>query len=313
MFVTFDNYTADTAGSFLIQQLTKYDWTTNNPLVNITWDRDVDRRGDITIVDDFAAYTLDLIASGGNISPGGKSWTGKQSTAVAGPSVDVAPILNPVHQWAQLPAWSMRELYQSQFLGRPIDTKKLDAVKLKFEMDTDEMVYIGDTEVGATGLSNDPRVTVTNAAFTFAGGTPDQVLAVINTMLQAAQTASGFAVTPTKILIPYTRLSQIVSRLISTAGSQSIWRYLRQNTISFAVNGRELEVEGVKWLETAGVGGVTRAIVYTQDPKYVQFPRVELMQLPIQARGFDQILPVMGALGVLEIRYPETFLYVDGI
>lgn len=311
--LTFDQYTADTAGSFLLQQLTKYDWTSNDPLVDITWDRDVPRRGDITVVDDFAAYTINLIASGGNLSPGGKSWTGKQSTAITGPSVDIAPIINPVHQWAQFPSWSMRELYQSQFLGRPIDMAKLDTVRLKFEMDSDEQVYIGDTEVGCTGLSNDPRVTVTNAAFTFAAGTPDQVLAVINTALSAAQTAAGYAKTPTKALIPYTRLAQLVSRLISTAGSQSIWRYLRQNTIAYAVNGREFEIEGVKWLETAGVGGITRMIVYTDDKKFVQFPRVELMQLPIQPRGLDQILPVMGALGVVEIRYPETVLYVDGV
>lgn len=311
--ITFDQYTADTAGSFLIQQLTKYDWTTNDPLVNITWDRDVPRRGDVTIVDDFAAYILNLVASGGNISPGGKSWSGKQSTAIAGPAVDVAPIINPVHQWAQLPAWSMRELYQSQFLGRPLDMAKLDAVRLKFEMDSDEQVYIGDTEVGATGLANDPRVTVTNAAFTFAGGTPDQVLAVINTALQAAQAASGFARTPTKIIIPYTRLSQLVSRRVGDAASNSIWWYLSRNSIAMAVNGRILEIVGVKWLETAGVGGTTRMIVYTDDKKFVQFPRVELMQLPIQPRGFDQILPIMGALGVVEIRYPETVLYVDGV
>ena len=40
-------YTMDTAGSFLINQLTKYDWTVNDPLVNITWDRDVPRRGSL--------------------------------------------------------------------------------------------------------------------------------------------------------------------------------------------------------------------------------------------------------------------------
>ena len=311
--LTFDQYTADAAGIFLIQQLTKYDWTVNDPLVDITWDRDIERRTDISIVDDYAAYTLSMAATPGNISPGGKSWTGKQSTAIAGPAVDIAPVIVPVHQWAEFPAWSMRELWQSQYLGRPRDTAKLDAVRLKFEMDTDEMVYVGDTEVGAFGLANNPAVTVTNAAFSFAAGTPDQVLAVVNLALSTTQQASVFARTPTKILIPYTRFSQLVSRLISTAGTMSIWRFVRENSISLAVNGRPLEIEGVKWLETAGVGGTTRMIVYTQDKKFIQFPRVELIQLPVQPRGMDQILPVMGALGQLEIRYPETVLYVDGV
>lgn len=311
--LTFDQYTPDAAGSFLIQQLTKYDWTINDPLVDITWDRDVPRRSDITIVDDYAAYTQSNMASPGNISPGGKSWVGKQTTAVAGPSVDIAPIVLPIHRWGQFPSWSMFELWQSQYLGRPIDTAKLDAVKLKFEMDTDEQVYVGDLETGTTGLANDPRVTVTNAAFSFAAGTPDQVLAVVNLALSQSQAASGFARTPVKILIPYTRMTSLVGRLVSTAGNTSIWRFLRENTISLANNGRPLEIEGVKWLEDAGVGGITRMVVYTDDRKFVQFPRVELINLPVQNRGFDQILPVAGALGVVEVRYPETMLYVDGV
>lgn len=310
--ITFDQYTPDAAGSFLLAQLTKYDWTQNDPLVDITWDRDVRRRTDVTITDDFAAYAMNMYASGGNLSPGGKSWTGKQSTAIAGPAVDIAPIINPVHQWAQFPAWSMRELWQSQFLGRPIDTAKLDVVRQKFEMDTDEQVYVGDTEVACTGIANDPRVTVVNAAFTAAAGTGDQVAGVVNTILLAAQTAAGYARTPTKIILPYSRISQLVSRRIGDAASNSILTYLQTNTIAYANNGRPLILAGSKWLETAGVSGVPRAIVYTDDKKFVQFPRVELMQLPVQARGLDQIVPVMGALGVVEVRYPETMLYVDG-
>lgn len=310
--ITFEQYTADAAGSFLLQQLTKYDWTNNDPLVSVTWDRDVKRRTDVTVVDDYAAYTQNNFASPGNITPGGKSWTGKQSTAIAGPAVDVAPIINPVHQWAQFPSWSMRELWQSQFLGKPIDTAKLDVVRLKFEMDTDEMVYVGDTEVAATGLVNDPRVAVSNAAFTAAAGTPDQILQVFNTSLQAVQTSSGYSLAPTKVLMPFTRMNQIVARLISTAGSQSILNYLSENTISYKVNGRPLEIVGVKWLETAGVSGASRMVFYNDDKRFIQFPRVELMQLPVQPRGLDQILPTMGALGVVEVRYPETMAYIDG-
>jgi hypothetical protein len=311
--ITYDEYTVDAAGIFLTQQLTKYDWTTNDPLYSVTWDRDVRRRTDVTIVDDYAAYTLSNFAHVGGINPGGKNWTGKQSTAVPGPAVDIAPVINPVHQWASLPSWSMRELYQSQFLNRPIDTAKLDVVRQKFEMDSDEQVYIGDGEVACTGLLNDPRVVVTNAAFTFAAGTPDQVLAVLNTALSAVQTATGYALAPTKIILPFTRLNTLISRRLGDNVGMSILTYLEENNISAKTNGRPLEIVGTKWADTAGVGGVTRMCVYYDDKRFVQFPRVELMQLPVQPRGFDQILPVMGALGVVEVRYPETMLYVDGV
>jgi len=316
--ITFDQYTPDAAGIFLTQQLTKYDWTANDPLVEITWDRDVPRRLDVTITDDYAAYILNNVASVGNISPGGKSWTGKNSTAIAGPAIDVAPIINPVHQWAEFPSWSMRELWQSQFLGRPLDTAKLDAVALKFEMDTDEMVYVGDTDVNVTGLVNNAAVATTPAAGSgtaryFVNKTPDQILVDFNTLLTLVQTNSGYAATPTKVLMPYEILSILVSRLIGTSGSINILEFIKLFSISKANNGVPLMIEGVKWLRAAGAGGSDRMIAYTPNRKYLQFPRVELQRLAIQNRGLDQILPTMGALGVVETRYPETIAYMDYI
>ena len=316
--ITFDQYTPDAAGVFLTQQLTKYDWTANDPLVVTTWDRDVPRRLDVAITDDYAAYILNNYAVPGNLSPGGKSWVGRESTAVAGPAIDVANVINPLYPWGQFPSWNMRELWQSQFLGRPLDTAKLAVMMQKFEMDTDEQVYVGDTELGITGLTNNAGVTAISAsgsgsARNWVNKTADQILVDFNTLLSTAQTNSGYAAYPTKVLMPYEILNALVARLISTAGSDSILTFLNRNNVSMKNNGQELEIVGVKWLLGAGAGGSNRIMAYTDNRKYVQFPRVELQRLAIQNRGFDQILPTMGLLGVVELRYPETVCYMDNV
>jgi hypothetical protein len=313
--LTFDQYTPDAAGVFLTQQLTKYDWTANDPLVVTTWDRDVPRRLDVAITDDYAAYILNNYAVPGNLSPGGKSWLGRQSTAVAGPAIDVAPIINQLNPWGQMPAWNMRELWQSQFLGRPLDTAKLDVMTQKFEMDTDEQVYIGDVELGLTGLINNTGVSAinTSGSAVWSGKTADQILADFNTLLSTAQTNSGYAAYPTKVLMPYEILNGLTARLVSTAGSDSILTFLSKNNASMKNNGQPVDIVGVKWLLGAGASASNRIVAYTDARKYIQFPRVELQRLAIQNRGFDQILPVMGLLGVVEVRYPETVLYMDHV
>ena len=316
--ITFDQYTPDAAGIFLTQQLTKYDWTANDPLVKITWDRDVPRRLDVAITDDYAAYILNNYAVPGTLTPGGKSWVGKNSTAVSGPALDVAPVLNPLNAWGEFPSWSMRELWQSQFLGRPLDTSKLDVMMLKFEMDTDEQVYTGDTTLGLTGLFNNTSVQTISAsgsgsARNFINKTPTQILADFNTLLSLVQTNSGYAATPSRVLMPYEIMNILTSELISSAGSDSILTFLSRNSVSLQNNGKPLEIEGVKWALGAGSGGSNRMMAYTPARKYIQFPRVELQRLAIQNRGFDQILPTIGMLGVVEFRYPETVAYMDNI
>lgn len=320
--ITFDQYTADAGGIFLMNQLEKYDPTINAPLIATTWGRDIDLRTDVSIIDEYASYNLTNFASVGGITPGGKSWAAKQTTALAGPALDITKPVNPLHLWAEMPSWSLIELYQSQYLGRPIDTAKIDVVMEKWEMDTDEQVYIGDTGFNVPGLFNSPLVTpiaaktVNNGAGNttlWAGKTPQQALDDVNTLLLSVQVASGYTNVPTHLRLPAGALSFLTSTLVSAAGTVSIATFLAQNSIATVVNGKPLDIAFVKWLDGLGAGGTNRMVAYTKSPKFVQFPRSVLMPGQLQNRGMDQMIPYMGKLGVVELRYPETVGYMDGI
>ncbi|WP_439291738.1 MULTISPECIES: DUF2184 domain-containing protein [Rahnella] len=312
--ITFDQATVDGSGAFLIGELERLDQTLNLPLVGYTWSRDIQLREDVSIADTISSWTnTSFAAAGTGANPNGKNWIGQDSTAIAGVNVDINKSGNPVNLWGMELGWTVIELQAAQQVGRPIDTQKYDGMSLKWNMDTDEQVYVGDTSLGLSGLVNMPGVALNNAAKTWAVSTPDEIRQSINSVLDAAWAASGYSVVPQDLLIPPEQFSLLASTIVSSAGNQSLLTYLQTNTITYHQNGIPLNIRAVKWLKGRGVGAKDRMVAYTNDKKYVRFPLVPLQSIPVQYRGIYQIVTYYGKLGAVEPVYKETLSYVDGI
>ena len=324
--LTFDRRTIDSTGAFLIGELERLDQTIHEPLVNYTWARDIDLRADVTMGDEFSSYTNSTFAAPGGIIPAGKAWIGKDTNAIPEAGVDMGKVANRLHLWAMALSYTIPELESSVQVGRPIDMQKYDVIKLKHQMDIDEQVYIGDSTLGVTGLVNSTLVTPTNAGTAgstsptgnssstlWRDKTPAALLADLNAALYAAYNASGFAVMPTELRLPPLQYSYLASTIVSNAGNMSVLGYLRDNTITNAVAGRALNIQPLKWLVGAGAGGTDRMLVYTKDYNRVRFPLVPLQRTPLENRSIFQITTYFGRLGQVEIVYPETIGYVDGI
>lgn len=311
--LTFDQATVDGTGVFLVGELERLDQELNMPLVGYTWSRDVQLREDVSIADDISSFTNSTFAAAGTPNPNGKNWIGKDSTAIAGPSVDIAKTGFPLTLWGMELGWTVVELAAAAKVGRPIDTQKYDAMQLKWNMDTDEQVYKGDSQLGVRGLTNYLGAALTNAAKAWAVSTPDEIRASINKVLSDAWAATGYTLVPRDLLLPPEQFALLSSIIVSSAGNQSLLSYLRENTIAYHQNGVPLNIRAVKWLKGAGVGGTDRMVAYTNDKKYVRFPMVPLLSVPIQYRGIYQLTTYYGKLGAVESPYPETMAYVDGI
>lgn len=318
--MTYDQATIDSAGSFLVGELERLDPTINEPLVNMTWSRDIDLREDISVADEVASFTNSSFAAVGGISPNGKAWVGKDTNAIASLALDIGKTPQPLHLWAMEASWTVPELMSAQQLGRPIDTQKFDALTLKHNMDTDEQVYIGDTVLNVPGLLNassliTPGNVVNGAASSplWANKTPAEILKDVNTLLNSVWAASGWAQVPLDLRLPPVQFGYIASQTISSAGNVSILTYLQQNSITNAVAGRPLNIQPIKWLTGRGALGVDRMVAYTKDPKYIRFPKVPLQRTPLEYRSLYQITTYWGRLGQVEFRYPETVGYADGI
>lgn len=310
---TFDQATIDSSGAFLVHELERLDQTLNLPLTSQTWSRDIQLREDVSIADEISSFTNTTFAAAGTPNANGKNWISPLATAIAGINVDIEKKGFPLELWGMELGWTVIELNAAAQVGRPIDTQKYDGMQLKWNMDTDEQVYIGDSAKGAKGLLNLVQVTPTNATKTWANSTADEIRASINKVLSNAWARSAYSKVPEDLLIPPEQYSFIASTIVSSAGNQSLLTYLETNTIAYHQNGKPLNIRPVKWMKGRGVGGTDRMVAYTNDKKFVRFPMVPLQSVPIQYRGLYQLVTYYGKLGAVEPVYPETLNYMDGI
>lgn len=308
--------TIDSAGAFLVGELERLDQTLNMPLVDVTWGRDIDLRSDVSIADELSSFTNSDFAAAGGASPNGKSWIGKDSNAIAGVALDIKKTAQPLNLWGMEVGWTIPELESAQRLGRPVDSQKVDGMELKRQMDIDEMVYIGDPVVGATGLINNTGVDLANATsglWTNPATTPDAILAEVNAILTRAWKNSGYKMAPRRLGLPPVQFGALVSRKVSDAGNISVLEYVKLNCISMAKNGVPLEIVPVKWLEGAGTAGANRMIAYTKDQKFVRYPLTAVQRTPLEYKSIYQLTTYFCRLGQVEFVYLETAAYTDGI
>ena len=316
---TLDAHTRDAAGAFFVNELERLDPKLYMPLVDITWSRDIRLRTDVTVADEASSYIMSTFGTVGGLKPTGKNWLAPETTAIPGIRVNGSKLTAPLRPWALELAYDVIELARSQKLNRPLDVQQFNGLNLKYQMDVDEQVYIGDPELEAYGLLNSPRVTAISAGAKAAGGTawsnatPDEILADVDALLTASWSASGYAVCPSKLLLPPVQFAQAVSKKVSEAGNVSVLKYIRENSIANEKNGRPLDIQPVKWAAGAGAGGLNRAMAYTDEEDRVRFPLVPIIRSNPYYAGLRWASVYYAILGEVEFVYPETVMYMDGM
>ena len=324
--------TVDSTGAFLVGELERLDQTLHMPLAAVSWSRDIDLREDVTIADEVSSFTLSTFAASGSLGAGngirnGKSWIGKSSNQIGGVGIDIGKTAVQLRLWGMEIKFSIPELESAAKLGRPIDDQKYEGLKLKHQMDIDEQVYVGDASTGDTGLVNHTLVTnvsnVPNGAAAsplWSSKTPGEILADVNALITSVWAASAWAVMPNKLLLPPPLYGYISTQLISSAGTTSILKYLLENNILTSSGQGKLEIQPAKWLIGAGSGGtlgttgtVDRMALYVQDKQRVRFPMTLLQRTPVQYQSIYHLSTYYCRLGAVELVYPETIGYRDGL
>ena len=337
-FKTHDGRTVDSTGAFLVGELERLDLTLHEPLAAVTWGRDIQLREDVTIADEVSSFTVSTYATGGGLGTGevagsGKSWIGKDTSQVSRVSVDIAKITQPMIPWGKELAYTVLELESAAKLGRPVDEQKYRALQLAHQMEIDEQVYYGDGAASLYGLINSNNRSgadaVTNVANVANGAqssplwtnkTPDEILQDFNELLTSVWAQSAWAVMPTDMLLPPAAFGYIATQKVSAAGNVSILNYVLENNITARQGGANLAIKPCKWCIGTGAGGTLgtsagfdRMIAYTNDKDRVRFPMTMLSKTPLQYDSIWHKSTYYGRLGVVEIVYPETLGYRDGI
>lgn len=305
--------TKDSTLAYYIHQLENLDKKLYEPLVDIQWGRDIKLRSGITMANESTSFIRSSLSYIGSTKATGKPWLNPNSNTLPGVSINGEKITTPLRLLGREVSYNSVELERSQLVGQPIDQQKFNALNLSYQLDTDEMVYIGDAELGVNGLLNSSLVTAGSATKTFATATADEILAMVNEILTAAWTASAFAVCPDKLLLPPVQFGLLVTTKVSTAGNMSLIEYIKVNSICNSVNGRPLDIQPCKWLTGRGVNGAARMMAYTNDEGRVRFPMVPIRREQAYYQSINFIAPYIWAFGEVEFVYPETALYRDGI
>lgn len=312
--------TRDSALSYFLNQLDNLDKRLYEPLVSVSWGRDIKLRPGITMSNESTSFIRSAFAGPGSLGVGGNMpWLSAETTAIPGVDVNGQRIVLPLRLLGREMTYTSVELERSQLTGQPIDAQKMEAMNILYQMNTDQMVYIGDTFVGAKGLLNSTDVTAAAVAAGAAGSelwvdkTPDEILADVNTLITACWAAAAYAVCPGKLLLPPAQFSYIASQKVSSAGNISILKFLKENCISLSVNGKELDIQPVKWLTGRGVDAADRMVAYTNDETRVRFPMVPVRRETAYYQGIRFTAPYIWAFGEMEFPYPETLRYADGI
>lgn len=309
----------DSTLSYFVNQLDNLDPKLHQPLMNVTWGRDIQLRGNVTLANESTSFTRSKFGGNGTLSAQGKAFISSNTTALPGVTVNGERIVTPLRPLAREIGFTSIELERSQLLGTPIDAQQMDGLQNLYQLETDAMVYVGDADVGAEGLVNSSLV---NAALVAVGAstfttwstkTPDEILKDVNDMLTASWTAAAFAVCPAELRIPPVQFGLIATAKVSSAGNVSILKYLEENSISLKINGKPLNIQPLKWLVGAGASVTDRMMAYTNDVDKVRFPMVPIRRNTAYYKGIHFLAPYVYGFGEVEFVYPETVIYRDGI
>lgn len=318
-------YTKDSTLAYYINQLENLDKRLYEPLVSVSWGRDIKLRPGITMSDESTSFIRSAFAAAGSLgnssgaSGGNMAWISPETTAIPGISINGQKTILPLRPAAREVSYTSIELNRSQQTGQPIDTQKMNALNILYQMNIDQMVYVGDSIVGATGLLNNAGITSSLVANGVSGSslwvnkTADEILNDVNSLLESIWAASAYAVMPDSLLLPPLQFSYIASQKVSSAGNVSILKFLKENSIALEENGRELRISSVKWLPGIGATGLNRMVGYTNSEDRVRYPMVPVRRETAYYQGIRYSAPYLWALGELEFVYPETVQYADGI
>lgn len=315
--LTFDKQTLDSTGSFLIGELERLDPILHLPLMEVSWDEDIDVRTDVTIGDDLSSYTVSSFAAQPGVAGSEISWVGKRANAIPSVDIDTGKTAQRIEPWARSIDWTIYELEASKLLNRPIDEQKHEALQRKWNFDLDHVTYVGDTVMAMNGMLNHPLMTNVANAITgsWSSATPNLVLADFNELLTSVAGFSALAVMPDTVLLAFPDLTLLASSLISSAGNISVLEFLLRNNASKAAS-VNLKIKGRKWLVgtsntfggLAGRGPTSKnsMMAYRKDKRYIRIPVVPLLRTNLEFRDIRQLVTYYGRIGQVEAVYPET-------
>lgn len=210
------------------------------------------------------------------------------------------------------------EIGRARMLGINLQGDDAAAARRASEEMVDRVVFQGDASKGFTGLFNAAGVTpvaATNGDWLNPATTPDEMLADLNQGLMNVWNGTANTAMADTALLPFSHYAKIATTPRSSTSDMTILEYWLRSNIYTLQTGRQITVRAIRGLETAGAGGVARAIYYRNDPNVLKLHMpMPHRFLPVWQSGpLRWDVPGVMRLGGLDVRLPKQVVLQDGI
>lgn len=306
----------DALTAFLVRQLTELDMRVNEPLMGETeWPKLLSMRTNVGLGDEATGFLRQAWTANGN-QGNGISWAGRRANGTV-PTVGVGDEMetHPLRPWAQAISYTVFELEAAQKLGRNINDDQLRVLNRKYQIDMDQIVTGGDSTLNFKGLFNRADVTAGAAGHgVWSAANPLDIVEDVNNLAKAIYAACGYSHAPDTLVLPPDQWGLIATTPMSTTIPDiTILDWLEKRSFSTKKNGRELKILDSKYLPRLGTGNADRAVMYTNREDMVRIAGTPLTSMPVQVHDYTYSVTFYGVIGEVEIVYPTSVGYVDGI
>ncbi len=221
----------------------------------------------------------------------------------------------PVREVGASYGFTLKEVRAAAMAGADLDARKASACRRAIEEILDEVASIGAAEFGiASGFVNDADVNIE----TLAGGDDWQTLvaannnrrivAIVSEAYQRIKNRTKGVEAPNTLLLPTAEHALIATTPFGDNSDKTIMDFMMANM------GFLDSIEAWERLDTAGAGGVTRAVMYTRSPDVLtQEIPAEFEQLAPQEQGLETVINCVASTAGTQIYYPEGVEYIDGV
>lgn len=255
---------------------------------------------------------------------GQATWFNHLANDVPFANISLAKLEQPIEMASIGYYWTLEEAGQAAMSSGPtinVVTERAAAARRAAEEFIDRIAFFGDTTKNWTGLTNDANVTIvgapadgTGSSALWANKTGIQMGRDINLILSAVYTGSLTTETADTLLLPPDRFTTLAGSLLTNTAVSGL-SYVQQSNAYTALTGSPLTIRTVRGLETAGAGGVARAIAYRRDAQVLKLhlPMPFNFRPVMQATALRFDVPGIFRTGGVEIRRPGSMRYLDNI
>jgi len=222
----------------------------------------------------------------------------------------------PVHTAGIGYGYGWEEIGRAQLLGINLPNEDAMAARRASEELVDRVALYGDVAKGFTGLFNATGVTpVAATTGSWSTATPVQIVADMNAALMKVHNDTATTSIADTLLLPWNKFFLLSTVAMNANSDMTILQWFLANNVYTAATGRPLTVRGIRGLETAGAGGVTRMVAYTNDARVLKLHMpMPHRFLPVYQSGpLRWDVPGVMRLGGLDVRLPKEVVYIDGI